>query len=143
MNLKDAVIERSRDAGAERAVDVGIFLLGGAIGGGIDAAIDLFGFAEPMVVAGLMGTGLLGAKKLLFDTWTQKVAVPSVDEQGAAKNMGEGESGLNAELSALKKLGRNEQARILETAIEQGKASGMDADQIRTLYNRLIVRSGT
>ena len=64
-NLNDNLTQKARDAGAQTTADVGVFLLGGAIGGLVDAAINAFGFADPLVVAGLTGSAALGLKNLV------------------------------------------------------------------------------
>lgn len=55
-------------AGAETKADIGIFLVGAAVGGGLDAVINVAKFAEPFVFAGLCGAGVLGVKKL-WEAW--------------------------------------------------------------------------
>ena len=63
MNLPDP-----KDFGAETKTDIGVFLLGGALGGGLDAIFNVAPFAEPFVFAGICASGALGAKKLI-DGW--------------------------------------------------------------------------
>lgn len=45
-------------------MDVGVFLTGAAVGGILDAVLNVAGFAEPLVLAGLAGAGALGLKKM-------------------------------------------------------------------------------
>lgn len=54
-----------KDYGAETKADIGVFLVGAAVGGGLDAVLNVAGFAEPFVFAGLCGSGALGVKKLI------------------------------------------------------------------------------
>ncbi len=65
--MPDKLSEKAREAGAETPVDVGIFLVGAATGGILDAVLNVAGFAEPFVFASLTGAGVLGLKKLLWD----------------------------------------------------------------------------
>jgi hypothetical protein len=58
--------------GAETKADVGVFLVGAAIGGGLDAVLNVAGFAEPFVFAGICGAGALGLKKLVDAARTPK-----------------------------------------------------------------------
>jgi hypothetical protein len=44
-------------AGAETKADFGVFLVGTAVGGAVDAIFNLAGFAEPLVFAGICGAG--------------------------------------------------------------------------------------
>jgi hypothetical protein len=67
MSLSDNLSRKADEAGAKTHADIGIFLVGAAAGGIVDATLNFFGFAEPMVVAGLTGAGALGLKKLLWD----------------------------------------------------------------------------
>jgi hypothetical protein len=46
-----------RKAGAKNRTDVGAFLIGASIGGIADAVLNVAGFAEPFVFAGLCGAG--------------------------------------------------------------------------------------
>jgi hypothetical protein len=65
--MKETLSEAATAAGAKTQADVGVFLVGAAVGGTLDAVINLAGFAEPFVFAGLTGAGALGLKKLLWD----------------------------------------------------------------------------
>ena len=65
--LTDELVEKARKAGAETAADVGVFLVGAAAGGMVDAVNNFAGFAEVYTVASLTGAGALGLKKLLWD----------------------------------------------------------------------------
>ena len=60
--MKDALKKKAEEAGANTSADMGVFLIGAPAGGLADAAINAFGFAEPMVVAGLTGSGALGLR---------------------------------------------------------------------------------
>lgn len=42
-----------KDFGATSNGDIGVFLVGAAIGGGLDAVLNVAGFAEPFVFAGI------------------------------------------------------------------------------------------
>ncbi len=57
-----------KDLGAKTAADVGVFLFGAFVGGGLDAVLNVAGFAEPLVFAGICGAGALGPKKII-DAW--------------------------------------------------------------------------
>lgn len=59
------LIPTPKDYGAETKTDVGVFLVGAAIGGGLDAVLNVAGFVEPFVFAGICGGGALGFKKLV------------------------------------------------------------------------------
>ena len=59
------LMSKASEYGAESSLDYGIFLLGGAIGGGLDATLNIAGFAEPFVFAGSCSVGALGAKKTI------------------------------------------------------------------------------
>jgi hypothetical protein len=108
-------------AGAETAVDVGVFCLGAAAGGLVDAALNSFGFAEPLVVASLAGSGALGLKKLLWDTrrskrrnrdpyWTLKAEAALLDQTVPA------------------------QAAQLRSLIQQGEQARADPDTVRKVF---------
>lgn len=66
---------------AKTAADVGVFLIGASAGGLVDAALNSFGFAEPMVVAGLTGSAALGLKKLLWDAPRENNAEKTSDSE--------------------------------------------------------------
>ena len=68
MDIKETIEKRAKEAGAETKADFGIFLVGGAAGGLVDAALNSFGFAEPLLVATLTGSGAVGLKKWLWDS---------------------------------------------------------------------------
>ncbi len=82
--MEDMLSEKAREAGAETPVDVGVFLVGAATGGILDAVVNVAGFAEPFVFASLTGAGALGLKKLLWDGPRQ--ARRRAKEEEAAKN---------------------------------------------------------
>lgn len=69
MDIGGEFSKKAKAAGAESAADIGVFLLGASVGGLVDAGLNVFGFAEPMVVAPLAGAGALGLKKLVWDAW--------------------------------------------------------------------------
>ena len=60
-----SLMRKASEYGAESNLDYGVFLLGGAIGGGLDATLNVAGFAEPFVFAGICSIGALGAKKTI------------------------------------------------------------------------------
>lgn len=115
--------------GAESAADVGVFALGAAIGGMGDAVLNIAGFAEPMVVAGLTGAGFLGLKKLCWDTpreWMR--AKGRLSERDIALR----EVRLEIELLS-GKASKAELGRWLNF-LQQAEVSGLDADSIRRLW---------
>lgn len=59
------------DFGAKSNADIGVFLVGASIGGGLDAVLNVAGFAEPFVFAGICGGGALGLKKLV-ESWRDR-----------------------------------------------------------------------
>jgi hypothetical protein len=67
---KKSWLPKPKDYGAETKADIGVFLVGAAIGGGLDAVLNVAGFAEPFVFAGICGGGALGLKKL-YDGWRE------------------------------------------------------------------------
>jgi len=111
-----------KDAGAESAIDVGIFCVGAAAGGLVDAALNLFGFAEPFVVAPLGGAGALGLKKLLWDSWRRTPSRRAV--------YGE----LRAEAALVEETGAADDAALLRQLVDAGEAAGTDPATIRKVY---------
>jgi hypothetical protein len=67
---RQGLIPTPKDYGAETKADVGVFLVGASIGGGLDAVLNVAGFAEPFIFAGICGAGALGLKKIL-DAWRE------------------------------------------------------------------------
>jgi len=119
-------LKTPKDAGAVTSGDYGVFLVGAAIGGIVDATLNSFGFAEPMVVAGLTGTAALGIKRLLLDTSrTTKDALPHDIRS------------LRIECHLLEIAGRPELAHLLTSTIEIGKAEGLTAREIVSHYERI------
>ena len=67
---KNRLLPNPKNYGAKTTADVGVFLVGAAIGGGLDAVLNVAGFAEPFVFAGICGGGALGLKKL-YEGWRE------------------------------------------------------------------------
>ncbi|MBX9642932.1 MAG: hypothetical protein K2W91_02380 [Novosphingobium sp.] len=115
--------------GAESAADVGVFALGAAIGGMSDAILNMAGFAEPMVVAGLAGAGALGLKKLCWDTpreYLRGKNRPSEREIALRE--------VELEIALLRgKANKAEVDRWIEF-LDRAADSGLDAESIRRLW---------
>ena len=129
-----------RKQGAETPADVGVFLLGASLGGLVDAFANVFGFAEPLVVAGLGGAGALSLKKLLWDA--PKAAKKPAEQTGQPSPQAMAESSnamaeLETEAALLAGIGKISESEQLTRAIEEGKKRGLSAQQIRALYERV------
>jgi hypothetical protein len=121
------------EAGAKTAVDVGVFCVGVAAGGLVDATLNLFGFAEPFVVAPLAGAGALGLKKLLWDSWRTEVpANPRATEEEAREAAFET---LRAEAALIEVAGDESRAAMLRKLIEVGWRAGADSAAVRRVFD--------
>jgi hypothetical protein len=78
---RKAWLPSPRDFGAKTRVDVGIFLVGAAVGGGLDAVLNVAGFVEPFVFAGLCGAGALGLKNIASGLWRASEKRPGPEEK--------------------------------------------------------------
>ena len=116
-------------AGAETALDVGVFCVGAAAGGLVDALLNSFGFAEPLVVASLGGTGALGLKKMLWDSFFGKASKRT--EYKA----------LREEIGLIEAVGDQDNADLLRRLVEEGERTNRDPALIRKLFESYRRRS--
>ncbi|HEX8622340.1 MAG TPA: hypothetical protein VF718_10240 [Allosphingosinicella sp.] len=122
-----------KDYGAESAADVGIFFVGAAAGGLVDAALNSFGFASPLVVAGLGGGGALGVKKLVWDGWwlgrRRRRRYPGGEVEV-------GYRALMAEAELIETTGDMTRANMLRRLIDVGERRGMKPEDVRRIFER-------
>lgn len=129
-DLSDKIIQSAKNAGAESKADVGVFLAGAAAGGLVDATLNTFGFAEPMVVAPLTGAAALAAKRLLWDPlFVKREPSGKVESEDTYKD-------LRLEIKALKSFGHSEDALALKKFVDECEADGVSASKCKDLYER-------
>ena len=122
-----------KDYGAESAADVGFFFVGAAAGGLVDAALNSFGFASPLVVAGFGGAAALGAKKLVWDSWWRgfrRRAGPGERELEA------GYETLMAEADLIEATGDGGRAQVLRRLIDLAWQRRTSPDDVRRIFER-------
>jgi hypothetical protein len=114
--------------GAKTAADYAVFLIGAAAGGLIDATANFFGFADPLVVAGLAGAGALGLKKAIWDG-------PQEARRERDRSLSLLRS-LELEIELSRRSGDHARADCLSRALETGLAAGSSAENIWAMAQR-------
>jgi hypothetical protein len=111
--------------GAVTKSDTSAFLIGAAIGGIADAALNVLGFVEPFMAASLAGTGMLGLKRTLWD---------GTGHFGIAKRREFAE--LELEAADYEMAGNKEEAERIRSLVETGRERGLLPDQIRSVLDK-------
>ncbi len=74
-----------KKAGAISKGDTAAFLIGASVGGILDAVVNIAGFAEPMLFAGICGTGALGLKHAYDANFVEDDSANSHDKSDRTK----------------------------------------------------------
>ncbi len=135
VGLNDKIIQSAKKAGAESKADVGVFLAGAAAGGIVDATLNSFGFAEPLVVAPLTGAAALSAKRLLWDPFFVKSElIEKAESEITYKN-------IELEIIALGLFGHGEDISALEEFVKECEFKGVPASKCKDMYERAQKKS--
>ncbi len=113
-------------AGAVTLGDVAAFMIGASAGGLLDATLNILGFAEPLVAAGIFGPGALGVKKALFD-------VPRDARAGGNKL-----KRFEVEIEVMEALGQRRRASTARLILDKGRANKLPASEIAFLIETAL-----
>jgi len=128
--MKNKLEAAAKKAGAETKADVGVFLVGAALGGIADATINLFVFADPMVIAPITGAAFLGIKHIFSSGESEQKN--DAAEQSTSVNY----ESLQLHVDALNANLKTREAKALDLFIKDCKSKDVTAEDCFAAYKR-------